>query len=61
MGKPTKTKKTNFRTSIADQQMKIRVPAWIKTKIEKSAKKNGRSRVAEILVRLARSFQLKIT
>ena len=55
-----KLKRVRFRTTRLDPQMKIRMPPTIKEEIDKEAEKNGRSRIAEILVRLGQSLQLKI-
>lgn len=49
-------KKQRIRTNGNDPQMKIRVPKDLKEMLEKFAEKNGRSKVAEILYRLRKSF-----
>lgn len=46
------------RTKLKDPQIKIRVPNDLKKRIEEAANEKGRSRVAEILYRLRKSFGL---
>ena len=48
--------KFRFKTSINDSEMRLRLPSCIKNHIEKEAKINGRSRIAEVLIRLVNSF-----
>jgi hypothetical protein len=45
-----------IRTNKMDYQIKIRLPIDLKQQIEISARKNGRSKVAEIVFRLRNSF-----
>lgn len=56
-----KDEKIRFRTKRTDVQMKIRLPKQLKDSLELEATKNGRSRVAEVLVRLGQSLKLKVT
>ena len=51
------SKRNRSRTKEGDPQLKIRIPEDLKETIEKSAEKNGRSRVAEILYRLRKSLK----
>lgn len=53
--------KNGFRvkTTRHDPQIKIRLPPLIKQKIELEAKRHGRSRITEILVRLVESFHIE--
>ena len=55
-----KQAKVRFITSRLDPQMKMRVPLVIKELIESEAKRNGRTRAAEIVFRIARGLQLEI-
>ena len=48
--------KFRFKTNINDSEMRLRLPSCIKNHIENEAKKNGRSRIAEVLIRLVNSF-----
>ena len=51
--------KSRTRTARIDPQMKIRLPKQIKDTIEQSAEHNGRSRAAEILIRLIESINVE--
>ncbi len=55
-----KPKRVRFRTTGSDHQMKIRMPTFFKEELEKEAEKNGRTRMAELLIRLGQTFQLRI-
>ena len=55
-----KPKRVRFRTTGSDHQMKIRMPPFFKEELEKEAEKNGRTRMAELLIRLGQTFQLRI-
>ena len=55
-----KPKRIRFMTTGSDHQMKIRIPPFFKEELEKEAEKNGRTRMAELLIRLGQTFHEKI-